>query len=890
MAAHGESDTGVRFQRFLFGLASAAVAAFHAGGGWDHALFAGFFAGAALFLLRPSSEGGRQAVNFAVDFAAVATFAALCDPSGALWRAPETMEQLFRFSSAGAGVATGIYVVGVISLTARSRLPLRIALFLLPFLFSLLIALGSPPVTQIGGVFFLGFDAPETLKKIAGRTFVLLLLNEAVIVGVPLALGRFLPREWRPHGILALSAFLASLTPFVASSVVFIAPYAPAPVAALLAAIASALAQAGLWGQTYLVTQALAGLLRAAPSLSVVVFHDWKTGAEKGAVYGFVYIGLLLAVALVVSFPPAMTLITLSGPIAGAALGAALFPLARTIMESTDSTPPFFGRLEEAYLRPVNYARGAVTGVAASVALMIGLPAASASDRFLFGALAGALAYAGVDIAHDSIELTRGRRQHYRSWRVYTLAALLGGFVAGGIFWYLDADQIATVTRKFFAYTTLDYAVEGRGPIPYTLRPLFSKWGASDLGLVDGGVRLLYDESLSGVIQWVFAAPLFSINFFFLTALITRSLHPLRQLASWEGIDMLITNAVHVLRWGLWMAPVIYSFLKAAPDPAWYNQDGLIRTAVATWMSYILPDNEFRAWSLDIFTAILAFDALRVLIWFDHMGMRVATLVNLSFVGGDMLDEQAARFVGKEQMSRAIPRGHPPFRHMGAAAFALLPSARRRVGQGLDGGGADDHDAAALLYVSCRRLPRLCRPRRAGSRSLPARAPGAGAEDPARRHHRRGRRAWVAALEAHQRPDDERMVSGRAGGDPHRGRRPRRSADRPHAPPRRSRPSARPLPLPARGGRRIMVRGRGADALPRGLRQTLRCGRKLPLLHGGAERLRHRSHRISLPRRGGRGPAPQDRQSRAAPAQADALLAARMGAERDGRRNARRRL
>ncbi len=71
-----------------------------------------------------------------------------------------------------------------------------------------------------------------------------------------------------------------------------------------------------------------------------------------------------------------------------------------------------------------------------------------------------------------------------------------------------------------------------------------------------------------------------------------------------------------------------------------------------------------------VFTAILAFDALRVLIWFDHMGLRVATLVNLSFVGGDMADEQAARFLGKAQISRAIPEG---IRRFGTWAPLLLP-------------------------------------------------------------------------------------------------------------------------------------------------------------------------------------------------------------------------
>ncbi len=671
MAAHGELDAGgALFERILFGAIFAGVAALEASGGPDHTLVAGFFAGAALFLLRPSSEGARQAVNFLVDFLVVGAFAALCDRSGSLWRAPETLDQLFRFSPVGAGAATILYLFGVVTITARSRMALRVALFLLPLLFSLLIALGAPPVTEIGAAVFLGFPVPETLAKIAGRTLVLFLLNEAVVVGVPLALGRFLPRQWRPHGILFASAFLASLTPFVATGVsLFVAPL-PAPLAAVVAAIAAALAQAGLWGQTYLVTQAIAGLLRATPSLSIVVYHDWRSGAEKGAVYGFVFMGLVLAVGLIASFPPAATLIALSGPLGAALIGAGLYPLARAIIESTDSTPPFLARVEEAYLRPLNYARGAIAGAAVGVALMINLPEASGANRFFFGVVTGALAYAGVDLAFDFAELMRVRRQHFRSWRVYALGALLGALVAGGVAWYFDADQLGTVTRKFFAYTSLDYGADGRPLNAYIVRPLFSKWGATDLGVVDGGVRLFYDESLSGVIQWVFAAPLFSINLFFLTALVKRSLQPLRQLASWEGLDMLVENAVRVLRWGLWMAPVIYSFLKAAPDPAWYNQDGLIRTGVATWMSYILPDNEFRAWSLDIFTALLAYDVLRVLIWFDHMGLRVATLVNLSFVGGDVMDEKAARFLGKEQVSRAIPEG---IRRFGTWAPLLLP-------------------------------------------------------------------------------------------------------------------------------------------------------------------------------------------------------------------------
>ncbi|MGJ0506190.1 MAG: GH36-type glycosyl hydrolase domain-containing protein [Methylocystis sp.] len=671
MAASESETGGALFERILLGLVFAVVASLEASGGPTHLLVAGFFAAAALYLLRPSSEVGRQSVNFAVDFLAVGAFAALCDRSEVLWRAPETFEALFRLSPVGAGSAAALYIAGVLVLTARSRMPLRLALFLLPFLFSLFIALGSPPVTRVGAALFLGLDVPEPVAKIAGRTLVLFVLNEAVVVGVPLALGRFLPRQWRPHGMLFFSAFVASLTPFIAAAVpVFITPYVPQPLAAVGAALAEAAAQAGLWGETYLVTQALAGLLRATPSLSAVVYNDWKSGAEKGAVYGFVFMALVMAVGLVSSWPLAASVIAVSGPIGAALIGALAYPLARAIMESTDSTPPFLGRLEEAYRCPANYARGAVAGVAVSVALMLDLPAASGTHRFIFGALTGALAFAGVDLAFDFYELMRVRRQHFRSWRVYTLGALLGAFVAGAIAWYFDADQLSTVVRKFFAYTSLDYAADGRPINEYIVRPLFTKWGSTNLGPVNGGTLLLYDESWSGVIQWVFAAPLFSINLFFLTALVQRSLQPLRQLASWEGLDMLIENAVRVLRWGLWMAPVIYSFLKATPDPTWYNQDGLIRTGVATWMSYVLPDNDFRAWSLDIFTALLAYDAIRVLIWFDHMGLRVATLVNFSFVGGDALDESAARFLGKEQTSRAIPEG---IRRFGTWAPLLLP-------------------------------------------------------------------------------------------------------------------------------------------------------------------------------------------------------------------------
>jgi cyclic beta-1,2-glucan synthetase len=63
----------------------------------------------------------------------------------------------------------------------------------------------------------------------------------------------------------------------------------------------------------------------------------------------------------------------------------------------------------------------------------------------------------------------------------------------------------------------------------------------------------------------------------------------------------------------------------------------------------------FRLWSLDVFIALLAYDPVRILIWLDHMGLRVATLVNLSFLGMDKLEARLARALAPAATSRCIP-------------------------------------------------------------------------------------------------------------------------------------------------------------------------------------------------------------------------------------------
>ena len=205
----GTGSSGRKLERMLLGCALLAAAVVEAANGRGQAVFAGALAALALYLLASRHDAAldrrQRSILAAVDFFAVAALAALCDPSGVLWRAPTSIENLFLLTPSGAGTAVFLYLTGSVGLTGRSPLAIRAALFALPFLFCLLVALGSPVAVEMGRAALLGFEAPEFVNTVVGRTLVLFLVNEAIVVGVPLALGRFLPRQWRPHGVLCFS-------------------------------------------------------------------------------------------------------------------------------------------------------------------------------------------------------------------------------------------------------------------------------------------------------------------------------------------------------------------------------------------------------------------------------------------------------------------------------------------------------------------------------------------------------------------------------------------------------------------------------------------------------------------------------------------------------------
>ncbi|MBC7161308.1 MAG: glycosyl transferase family 36 [Immundisolibacter sp.] len=638
-------------------LFAAALAAVHAG----MALAAA--AGAGLGLLLIGRAGGtRDGLLVALRHAAVAALLALAATPGLpLWQTPQQWPDLLRLTPLGAALALAVYGLAAGLLPAHQRRPLPAAtslvLLALPFvLFNGLFLLASTGLLDAPGA-WPGEALPASARRLLGHWLVLGLFGEFALLGLGLAMDQRWTRSGRLHALLWGSALWAALTPRLADlgSGRFAAGL-PSWQQLPLVVASAALAQAGLWGQTFLITGALLDALKGRRPTWQAAADHWRSGAGKGAVYSAWFMVLIHGGAALGAGPTAGWIA--GWPLLGGALlGAVLFPLARTVIETFDGSPPLTGRLGAAYRQPDNLARGALAGVAVALWFALGVGAGSDGMRFAAGMLGGAVVYSGANLLFDTAAIGRGLRRRPQRPAVYLLQAAMGGVTGGLIAWYFDASQWQVVLDRFAGYAAVHNPQAGRGSYEFIIYPLFSKWGATDLGLITGGVKLFYAQSLSGVVQWALAAPLFSLNLVLLTALIERRLRPIRATFSRAGLAEVGAQTVRVLRWGLWMAPIIASFLRMAPDPAWYNQDGAVRSVLATVQQVVQPAGDYRAWSLELFLGLMAYDWLRVLIWFDHMGLRVATLVNFSFVGVDAVDASLARRLGHGPRGQVIPEG-----------------------------------------------------------------------------------------------------------------------------------------------------------------------------------------------------------------------------------------
>ena len=202
---------------------------------------------------------------------------------------------------------------------------------------------------------------------------------------------------------------------------------------------------------------------------------------------------------------------------------------------------------------------------------------------------------------------------------------------------------------------------------------IFNKYGSINLGEVAGGVRLFWTELVAGVINWSLAAPLFSINYVLLdAALMERSLRPIKDAAqrarrrrpggAGGARDALgpVDGAGHQLV----PAPVARPDLvqSGRRDPHAGARSAPTSPIARRDFRAVQPGDVHRAARLSTGCGCSSGST----IW----GCRVATLVNLSFLGGDRADEAAARFVGHHGRTRAIPDG---IRRFGTWAPLLIP-------------------------------------------------------------------------------------------------------------------------------------------------------------------------------------------------------------------------
>ena len=357
----------------------------------------------------------------------VGLFAASVDANARLWGVPYVWYELLHSRRSAVPSACGLYIGAVVCGMARWREHIwhraGIFLFLLPFLFNQLLLLGSTPrIEELGWRLVLMADIGVEVWRIIGRTAVLLLFTEVLLVGV----GFVMDRRWA-EGMAAApacssAASLAAASPPIADlgstgAGWLVPPDPPSPLAAL--------AFAGLWGQTFLVTGVLLDAFRnRRPSWRLSARH-WRSGAVKGAIYAGLFMALVQICAIVADSPRPGR----HGPPRPAAGGhAARRPCCSRCCapssRASTAARPFFRRLLAHGSHPWSYVSGIMLGLGVGLAFSHG-PSRSGTRHTLpvrrsSSAPSPMPASTSPAICGPSPRTSAGRPQ---DWRVYALGA-----------------------------------------------------------------------------------------------------------------------------------------------------------------------------------------------------------------------------------------------------------------------------------------------------------------------------------------------------------------------------------------------------------------------------------------------------------------------------------
>ncbi len=576
----------------------------------------------------------------------------------AVLQSPSAWAQVFTFSNVIATLAFIIYhVANIRSLASSGKHLGGIPGGLIagtPYILNWLLLVENMGILrELGNVMTLGILARwPVLSQSIGQVIVMFIFNEAVTNGIGLGTKGKLLTTGKAHLSILLVSIGVVVAPHIADlgSMKALAAL-PLAIRAIAGIVSTMLSFAGLWGEVYLITGTmLDGGKRLEPSAESISKHV-DAGMRKGMAFSGIVMVFLYALCIMINSGALQKSWSSAPLLLGVLAGAIVFPLIKTIIETFDGSLRFSERTRYSYGHWSLCARGAIVGFGFAYMVTQGMFDKPMAERIKFGLLIGALASGGISFLRDAYYGFKGQGR-IQTWKMYLVDSLLGGFIGSAAAFYLDSMQVPVIVEKFKQYTSTGFPA-----VDYTTYPLVNKWGRIDMGSYTGGSKLIYLESLAGVINWSIAAWLFAINKVFMQAYFEKDKTPIKFFFSKAGFAQLTEHMIYVLRWGLWMSPIIFTGLRMMPDPTWYNQDGGIRTLVAIFQNFALSPEAFRAWSLQVFVYVMAFDFFRVLIWMDHMGLRVATLVNLSFIGMDKLDEKVARFIGPATAQRYIPEG-----------------------------------------------------------------------------------------------------------------------------------------------------------------------------------------------------------------------------------------
>ena len=265
VAATIDSDRFGRLALWAAGIVlfAAALGAVHAGSPFAAAADAGFG-----LLLIGRAGGATDGVFLALRHGVVAAlFALAATPELPLWQTPREWIDLLRFTPLGATLAFAVYglVAGLLPVRQHRPLPAATSLVLLvaPFaLFNGLFLLASRDLLEFPAI-RLGQDLSPALRSLPGCWLVLGLFGELTVQGLGVAVDQRWTHNWRLRALLWSSALWAALTPHIADlgsgeRVGALPAWLQLPLGVAIAA----LAQAGLWGQTFLITGALLDALK----------------------------------------------------------------------------------------------------------------------------------------------------------------------------------------------------------------------------------------------------------------------------------------------------------------------------------------------------------------------------------------------------------------------------------------------------------------------------------------------------------------------------------------------------------------------------------------------------------------------------------------------------